>query len=1337
MTPTAVQAMLDAGATAAHREQAATERLTLLREQRAAALAALRGEVPHWRAVAPPEPPSYPAPPSSQATGLPLIADGEPVSAAVTNRADQMALQLSGYNPNGSDFAGYAKAGVVPPAQPSHDGDVLANESGAWVSAPLGGGAAVQDDVLTYDAGAWVAKPPPAGGGATLPPGQQDDVLTYDAGAWVSAPLPPGNLPPGQQDDVMQYDAGAWVAKSLPPGTLPPGNERDVLTHDSGGNWVSTPGLTGAVADNTDRDARYPAATAPIGTTVRNLASKQTMRLTSGRAWTVDADTPTGTINVRKYTLGSWYDANGVNTVGSSRTYYITAADVAQMQALGYRGGYYAGIDTRDDVVLQEALLEAYGAPTANGRYVWPGGAGGAGLWLGFGVFVVSRTKWLVNGLGVFIGGEGKFQTLIRGIHPDTTVLYVDGIHTCRFERLGIETQMPYTNACGGARYQGGSFDWSFHHPICDIDWIGSSTPIGGPSHVAPDYTPRTITSADMPYVDRAGSNFVPNALRGKMLVVLDDPVTNQPGQVRRIAWNTSSRIYISGRWDFAPSAQATLLIAPDFYGFARWHGASSVGQEQNILTDFVTDFTALASGSPDGKTLYRFGWNSGYHPSLAHGYPLTTRTITSHTRRTLYLNAPWPTGLVPGPSFDPDPSNCVLGPNGLGEPSTPEYEWCNYAIGGTKLDSNGGANPITTGVENTLNVSGAPYGTNDKVGGWLEIVSCASETGVQTVTSLGDGTQVIVGGITPRTPGADVGMRLFVRSGPGATSGEYAHVTDNGTNWWRLDRGLDIGVTTQIELIDPVKGQILPIIQNTPNSLTTTWEAGYQYGEFHFHYFAKPPRAGDTVIVHERRATVNTQGNTFNQVSWATTGYGDVAFAWTRSGDGSMGSETSFYDCSVSSNRVAMYANGQNVLNLNWYAGDGEGPQGVFYFPRGWMNIHGPGLGGDFDNTLGATQRGPAIVMNQSKSDGVVLDACYIESPMLFGSSTPVVATRCTIGIPFIGFSLNHTWTEGELWWPAQSKGYQYRCVQLFGTGSTAGVSDPTVTDPSYGDEYSPASNKMKLVDGSGNGALFCRLDYIGIASNMLKIVGGSFDQVMCYSDGGSTDIDGGAVFSRPDFMGHAGPVSASNPGAPAYHLGNLSVNPNIVDYQQPEVRVPWTPIRSWSTQPLTPPLMLPNATWISRGLMIAVGQAGGSNHTGLVAFAHPDFNPAAQGTLLALVEAQDQQHPPMQGLVDPTIFGKLPRIGTDQAGTRQRIAGGQGTGAGRSGTLDFEVAPAGASGSAPNPHAVVGRFDDDVTLGNTRFLLYDVSAGTLKRVSVGVADSGGAGYKALRVAN
>jgi hypothetical protein len=45
--------------------------------------------------------------------------------------------------------------------------------------------------------------------------------------------------------------------------------------------------------------------------------------------------------------------------------------------------------------------------------------------------------------------------------------------------------------------------------------------------------------------------------------------------------------------------------------------------------------------------------------------------------------------------------------------------------------------------------------------------------------------------------------------------------------------------------------------------------------------------------------------------------------------------------------------------------------------------------------------------------------------------------------------------------------------------------------------------------------------------------------------------------------------------------------------------------------------------------------------------------------------------------------------------------------------------------------------KLDGDNTSGNTRLLLYDVDNGQLERVTVGIADSGGAGFKLLRIPN
>ena len=50
---------------------------------------------------------------------------------------------------------------------------------------------------------------------------------------------------------------------------------------------------------------------------------------------------------------------------------------------------------------------------------------------------------------------------------------------------------------------------------------------------------------------------------------------------------------------------------------------------------------------------------------------------------------------------------------------------------------------------------------------------------------------------------------------------------------------------------------------------------------------------------------------------------------------------------------------------------------------------------------------------------------------------------------------------------------------------------------------------------------------------------------------------------------------------------------------------------------------------------------------------------------------------------------------------------------------------------------HTEMARFDSDSTAGNTRFMVYDVDNATLERVTVGAADSGGSGFKVLRIPN
>lgn len=81
--------------------------------------------------------------------------------------------------------------------------------------------------------------------------------------------------------------------------------------------------------------------------------------------------------------------------------------------------------------------------------------------------------------------------------------------------------------------------------------------------------------------------------------------------------------------------------------------------------------------------------------------------------------------------------------------------------------------------------------------------------------------------------------------------------------------------------------------------------------------------------------------------------------------------------------------------------------------------------------------------------------------------------------------------------------------------------------------------------------------------------------------------------------------------------------------------------------------------------------------------------------------------------------------------------FAGSQGTGTGTGGEIRLQTAPSGTTGSTKNALVDALKVDASKVAGETRLFVYDVDNGTLERVTVGAADSGGAGFKVLRIAN
>lgn len=92
-----------------------------------------------------------------------------------------------------------------------------------------------------------------------------------------------------------------------------------------------------------------------------------------------------------------------------------------------------------------------------------------------------------------------------------------------------------------------------------------------------------------------------------------------------------------------------------------------------------------------------------------------------------------------------------------------------------------------------------------------------------------------------------------------------------------------------------------------------------------------------------------------------------------------------------------------------------------------------------------------------------------------------------------------------------------------------------------------------------------------------------------------------------------------------------------------------------------------------------------------------------------------------------------------TNKGGGTLEICAGRGIGTGVGGKLALKTAPAGSSGATKNTLVTAVELDAVATGGSeeTRFLLLDLTDGTLKRVSFGADDSGGSGFKLLRVAN
>jgi hypothetical protein len=102
------------------------------------------------------------------------------------------------------------------------------------------------------------------------------------------------------------------------------------------------------------------------------------------------------------------------------------------------------------------------------------------------------------------------------------------------------------------------------------------------------------------------------------------------------------------------------------------------------------------------------------------------------------------------------------------------------------------------------------------------------------------------------------------------------------------------------------------------------------------------------------------------------------------------------------------------------------------------------------------------------------------------------------------------------------------------------------------------------------------------------------------------------------------------------------------------------------------------------------------------------------------------------------PSLLFRLTNsIGTDIAGGSLTLQAGLGTSAGVPGAVKFSVGVQTATGATLQASRVGAQVQYSATAGDTYLLVYDVNGANLRRVSVGANDSGGVGFKVLRIVN
>jgi hypothetical protein len=105
--------------------------------------------------------------------------------------------------------------------------------------------------------------------------------------------------------------------------------------------------------------------------------------------------------------------------------------------------------------------------------------------------------------------------------------------------------------------------------------------------------------------------------------------------------------------------------------------------------------------------------------------------------------------------------------------------------------------------------------------------------------------------------------------------------------------------------------------------------------------------------------------------------------------------------------------------------------------------------------------------------------------------------------------------------------------------------------------------------------------------------------------------------------------------------------------------------------------------------------------------------------------------------GATDNLLFRMTNQSGANAAGGSLTLQSGLGTGTGASSVINLASSIPIGAGSTLQTSRTGFRMSPSVTAGQTDIMVYDVDNATLERVTVGAADSGGVGFKVLRIPN